>query len=174
MIVVQGGRVYTEPEPEDRFELMMEHPFARQRYPGTVQVILDVGSFVIKLDTASAAFRALRGSLLRAADLLPEDDGDPDDGAVLAAGAMAGLRDAHGNACTAGLANASGEFGGSLTDGGLDSLAAMLGTPPVPAPGNVAGAMDRAAKQAVEDARLGLRIASGSTFQVAASAITTT
>lgn len=163
MIILQGDHIseVPDPEPEDRFELVMQHPFSRPRRD-SVQVVLYLGEVIIGIAAASASIRALTETVVRATESLPVRPPFPDDGSVLASGAMAAV---------ASLRNASlditGTFDGPLSDEGLDSLAAMMELDMPPRRDSAAAA----ARQAREDALLSLRIQGGNSFRVAAGAV---
>jgi hypothetical protein len=150
VLVVQGDRTFTEPPPAPRFILAMEHPFPQ---PGrdSVPIILHRGEVVISLNAVAAQIRKLTQGVLKATE--------------------AGARDAYGNSYPdvtdflAGLTDASGTFSGTfdLTDEEM----AGLGMPPAVVQDDAAiQAIEQAAKNIMDDSRLGLRIAPGNTLHV--------
>lgn len=157
VLVVQGDSVRCEPAPESRFVLAMEHPFP-QPQRDSVPVVLHLGEVIVSLDAAAAQIRKLTRAVLTAT------------------GAGEAAEDAYGNKYPdasdflAGLPHASGTFTGTfdLTD---EEMAGFLVTqamlPAVVQDDTAIQAIEQAAKNVLDDARLGLRIAPGNTLHIA-------
>jgi hypothetical protein len=147
VLVVQGDRMFIEPAPAPRFILAMEHPFPQpQRDP--VPIILHRGEVVISLAAVSAQIRKLTETVLQATE----------------------AKDAYGNEYPdasdflAGLQDASGTFSGTfdLTNKELADL--DLFGPAAVRDDTAIQAIEQAAKNVMDDARLGLRVQPGGTI----------